>query len=98
MNVPRTSLPMSKSKSNDASEQPVEEVVETIGFRDLGLAAPLMKALDEVGYETPSPIQAKADSNPHLLEGKNWMYWAKRRPAPVRRRHLRCPYCGVKWI
>lgn len=67
MNVPRTSLPMSKSKSNDASEQPVEEVVETIGFRDLGLAAPLMKALDEVGYETPSPIQAL--TIPHLLEG-----------------------------
>lgn len=36
-------------------------------FRDLNLSAPLLKALDEVGYETPSPIQAEAI--PHLMEG-----------------------------
>ena len=37
------------------------------GFRDLNLPAPLLTALDEVGYETPSPIQAQAI--PHLLQG-----------------------------
>jgi ATP-dependent RNA helicase DeaD len=36
-------------------------------FRDLKLPAPLLAALDEVGYETPSPIQAQAI--PHLLNG-----------------------------
>jgi len=36
-------------------------------FRDLNIAEPLIKALDEVGYETPSPIQAQAV--PHLLAG-----------------------------
>ncbi len=36
-------------------------------FRDLNLPDPLLKALDEVGYETPSPIQAQAI--PHLLKG-----------------------------
>ena len=36
-------------------------------FRDMKLAAPLLTALDEVGYETPSPIQAEAI--PHLLKG-----------------------------
>ncbi len=36
-------------------------------FSDLQLAAPLLKALEEVGYETPSPIQAQAI--PHLLKG-----------------------------
>jgi ATP-dependent RNA helicase DeaD len=36
-------------------------------FRDLNLPAPLLAALDEVGYETPSPIQAQAI--PHLLMG-----------------------------
>ncbi|MDH3642965.1 MAG: DEAD/DEAH box helicase [Gammaproteobacteria bacterium] len=36
-------------------------------FRDLNLSAPLLAALDEVGYETPSPIQAQAI--PHLLKG-----------------------------
>jgi ATP-dependent RNA helicase DeaD len=37
------------------------------GFRDLKLAAPLLLALEEVGYENPSPIQAQAI--PHLLKG-----------------------------
>ncbi len=34
---------------------------------DLNLPGPLLTALDEVGYETPSPIQAQ--TIPHLLEG-----------------------------
>jgi len=38
-------------------------------FTELGLAAPLLKALNDVGYETPSMIQAK--SIPPLLEGKD---------------------------
>jgi ATP-dependent RNA helicase DeaD len=38
-----------------------------VGFRDLNLPAPLLAALDKVGYETPSPIQAQAI--PCLLEG-----------------------------
>ena len=33
---------------------------ETSSFRELNIAAPLLKALDEIGYETPSPIQAQA--------------------------------------
>lgn len=36
-------------------------------FSDLNLPASLLSVLDEVGYETPSPIQAKAI--PHLLKG-----------------------------
>jgi len=36
-------------------------------FRDLNLPAALLGALDEVGYETPSPIQAQ--TIPLLLEG-----------------------------
>ena len=31
-----------------------------MNFRDLGLAAPILRALDEQGYETPTPIQEKA--------------------------------------
>jgi len=38
-------------------------------FRDLGLAAPLLTALDEVGYETPSPIQAA--TIPPMLQGRD---------------------------
>ena len=36
-------------------------------FGDLNLPAPLMATLDEVGYETPTPIQIQAI--PHLLKG-----------------------------
>ncbi len=38
-------------------------------FADLGLPAPLLKALIEVGYEAPSPIQAQ--TIPPLLLGKD---------------------------
>ena len=39
----------------------------TMSFRDMKIAEPLLTALDEIGYETPSPIQAQAI--PHLLKG-----------------------------
>ncbi|KUJ73951.1 RNA helicase [Thiomicrospira sp. XS5] len=38
-----------------------------IKFADLGLSAPILKTLTEIGYETPSPIQAQAI--PVLLQG-----------------------------
>ena len=38
-------------------------------FNDLGLAAPILKALEEEGYETPTPIQAQAI--PSLLAGRD---------------------------
>jgi len=38
-------------------------------FSDLDLPATLLKALDDVGYETPSPIQAK--TIPLLMEGSD---------------------------
>lgn len=38
-------------------------------FEDLGLSAPLLKALDKKGYTTPTPIQEKAI--PHILARKD---------------------------
>ena len=38
-------------------------------FSELGLAAPLLRALDEAGYTTPTPIQAQAI--PLVLEGRD---------------------------
>src|SRR3954468_17015055 len=38
-------------------------------FADLNLPAPILKALKDVGYETPSPIQAA--TIPLLLEGRD---------------------------
>ncbi len=40
---------------------------KTHGFHGLNLPKPLLTVLDEVGYETPTPIQAQAI--PHLLKG-----------------------------
>lgn len=42
---------------------------EIVPFSELGLSAPILEALNEVGYETPSPIQAK--TIPPLLAGKD---------------------------
>lgn len=42
---------------------------DSVRFADLGLAAPVLQAIEAVGYETPSPIQA--ESIPQLLNGKD---------------------------
>jgi ATP-dependent RNA helicase DeaD len=47
--------------SNDVSTLP--------SFRDLALIEPVLRALEDVGYETPSPIQAQ--TIPLLLKGKD---------------------------
>lgn len=38
-------------------------------FRDLGISAPVLSALDAIGYETPTPIQAEII--PHVLAGRD---------------------------
>ena len=38
-------------------------------FADLGLSAPVLEALEDVGYESPSPIQEQAI--PELLQGRD---------------------------
>lgn len=42
-----------------------------MGFTSLGLSAPILKAIQEQGYDTPSPIQAQAI--PAVLAGKDVM-------------------------
>ncbi|WP_435870837.1 DEAD/DEAH box helicase [Leifsonia williamsii] len=46
-----------------------DATADTITFGDLGLSAPVLKALKDVGYETPSAIQAA--TIPLLLEGRD---------------------------
>jgi len=45
------------------------EDVTPISFDDLDLVAPLVKALEGIGYESPSPIQAK--TIPLVMAGKD---------------------------
>jgi ATP-dependent RNA helicase DeaD len=52
---------MSASSDSPASE--------STGFADLGLPAPLLRALADVGYESPSPIQL--ETIPALLAGRD---------------------------
>ena len=47
----------------------MSDVENLPSFSELGLADPILKALLDVGYETPSPIQAGAI--PPLLEGRD---------------------------
>ena len=41
----------------------------TSSFRDLGLSEPLIRVLDEIGYEIPTPIQSQAI--PRLMQGRD---------------------------
>ena len=50
-------------------EQPNLEVASAPSFRDLELIAPLHEALEQAGYETPTPIQSA--TIPYLLEGRD---------------------------
>jgi ATP-dependent RNA helicase DeaD len=43
--------------------------MSSIDFTELGISAPVLKAVKQLGYEQPSPVQAQ--SIPILLEGKN---------------------------
>lgn len=45
-------------------------------FADLGLKAPILEALNDLGYEKPSPIQAECI--PHLLNGATFWVWPRR--------------------
>jgi ATP-dependent RNA helicase DeaD len=57
---------VSSAPSVDAARSVVES---TVSFRDLALSAEVLAALDAVGYESPSPIQAQAI--PPLLAGSD---------------------------
>lgn len=52
-----------------ASDAPVKDEKPTISFAELGLAPQILKALDDIGYTTPTPIQAQAI--PAALQGKD---------------------------
>ena len=47
----------------------VKDSILLTQFSDLGLAAPIMKALADEGYVTPTPIQAQAI--PHVMAGRD---------------------------
>jgi ATP-dependent RNA helicase RhlE len=50
-----------------APAAPSTEPPPVVQFRDLGLAPEILRALDELGYKVPTPIQTQAI--PHVLRG-----------------------------
>ena len=59
---------MSDEESEDV--EMVESAVEVVnGFRKLGLSEPLMRAIEESGYTTPTPIQEQTIAL--LLQGRD---------------------------
>jgi len=55
--------------SSDTTAPPEAEPAPSITFTDLGLSDAVLKALKDVGYETPSAIQAA--TIPSLLDGRD---------------------------
>jgi ATP-dependent RNA helicase DeaD len=53
------------------SAVPADSIEHTASFRDLALSEPVLLALADVGYESPSPIQAQ--TIPVLLSGKDML-------------------------
>jgi len=47
------------STSENITEISADDVID-VTFKDLGLDPKILKALDDLGYEKPTPIQAQA--------------------------------------
>ena len=56
-----------EAEYNDS--EPVEAEAETNGFIALGLSEPILRAIDEMGYKQPTPIQEQAI--PFVLMGRD---------------------------
>jgi ATP-dependent RNA helicase DeaD len=68
----RRSAPPAPTEPKESPEPEVEATpVELPAFSELGLAEPIARAITELGFESPTPIQARAI--PVLLSGRDLM-------------------------
>src|SRR6202012_2691707 len=58
-------------RRSNMSAVPADAIENTLSFRDLALSDAVLLALTDVGYESPSPIQAQ--TIPVLLSGKDML-------------------------
>jgi len=56
-------------ESHSGNNQKMSNSKDPIAFSDIGLSDPILKVLDEIGYETPSPIQEACI--PPILDGRD---------------------------
>ena len=66
---PPSSCPDSLSVANKTPEERAETPALATRFEDLALSAPVLKAVQEKGYTSPTPIQAQ--SIPLILQGRD---------------------------
>jgi ATP-dependent RNA helicase DeaD len=59
--------PFRNPRNIPAEPEPEQEAPEIVPFSELGLSEPIARALSELGFEAPTPIQARAI--PVLMEG-----------------------------
>lgn len=59
-------------------------------FKELGLEGEILKGIEDLGFEVPSPVQEKVI--PVILGEENDL-WPWLRPGPVKQRLSVCPYC-----
>jgi ATP-dependent RNA helicase DeaD len=60
---------MSNDQPDETVAENIIEKAQTLSFTTLGIIEPLAQALEDVGYETPTPIQVK--TLPLLLAGRD---------------------------
>jgi superfamily II DNA/RNA helicase len=63
-------------------------------FKELNLSAPLLRAVQEAGYETPSPIQAAAI--PPVLAGRDLMGCAQTGTGKTLKSSSLAAWCATK--
>ncbi len=66
---PRGPRDSNEFEAVDAKELAIQEALYDVGFDELGLSPEMLQAVNDQGYEQPSPIQAIAI--PPLLEGRD---------------------------
>lgn len=67
----------------------MSETTQDVTFESFNLIPQVLQALKDVGYETPSPIQAQAI--PSILEGRDILGMAQ--TGTGKQPPLLCPYC-----
>lgn len=65
----RSRLKQHNCKKKFMTQSTIDENLEESGFAELGLNESILRAIAEMGYRQPTPIQA--GSIPHILEGKD---------------------------
>jgi superfamily II DNA/RNA helicase len=64
---------MSNAVENNTNTAP--DAIESLTFASLGLAQPLLNAIEALGFTTPTPVQAAAV--PAAMKGGDWMVSSK---------------------